>query len=83
MKCDNTDFFIYFQQMTLTTSIWGKMNRNNWWTVYNHKLLSVKDSRISAFLRHKNDKDYKENNKYTENLDHQPSIGCDALKIFD
>jgi len=43
----------------------------------------VKEKIISARLRHENDKDDKENDKDAENLYHEPSVGCHALKVFD
>jgi len=48
---------------------------------YTCKLLSLEINK-KPWLCHKNNKDDKENNKDTKNFYHQPSIGCDTLKIF-
>ena len=38
---------------------------------------------LYARSRQEHDKDDKEDDEDTKNLNHQPSIGRDALKIFD
>ena len=58
------------------------MNKNN---KSFQKLQIVKCWREKYFrlLCHENNEDDEENNQDAENLNHQPSIGRDALKIFD